>query len=242
MMKWKAIFFDLHDTLVDTRKSYRESLKEMLDLFLGRWSEVDDTKIENVLDPLLKALKRYPRQHYVKKGMSIQEYRHLRIKNVLEPIGIPVTREFSETLLQQWNRHYLDVSVLYPSVKNTLSALHRQIPIVIVSNGNAEVVHQRIKQLDLDKWAPNTRVFTPTDGVRKPNPSIFHQVLKEMGVAPGECLFVGNSWKKDVKGALNVGMKAVWFNPHRKKKPEGVFCYEIHSFDELIPLVQNGKK
>jgi putative hydrolase of the HAD superfamily len=239
-MKWKAVLFDLHDTLVDTRKSYRESLREMLDLFLGRWSEADDTDIENILDPLLISLKRYPRQ-YVKKGINLQDYRHLRIKKVLEPIGVSVTREFSDTLFQQWTRHHLDVSVTYPRVKETLSVLHRQIPIAIVSNSKAEVVHKRVRKLELEQWVQNRRVFTPKDGVRKPNPSIFDQVLKELDVAPSDCLFVGNSWKKDIKGALNAGMGAVWFNPHQKKKPEGISCYEIHSFDELLPIVLEGK-
>jgi putative hydrolase of the HAD superfamily len=235
-MKWKAALFDLHDTLIDTRASYRESLREMLDLFLGRWSEADDKQIESRIDPLLLALKKVPKASR-KSGPPPADYRYKRIKKALEPIGIKVTPEFAETLVKQWNFHQLDASIPFSNVTKTLSELNRHLPIAIVSNSKASIVEKRLKAFSGESWLNQIKRFTPKDGVRKPHPDVFQYALKEMGVSPSESIYIGNSWRNDMKGAINAGMDAVWFNPRHRRRPTHLNCYEIHSFEELLPLI-----
>jgi putative hydrolase of the HAD superfamily len=52
-------------------------------------------------------------------------------------------------------------------------------------------------------------VFSTDVGLRKPNPKIFKIALLNLGVKPGEAVFVGNSLQADIEGALRVGMLAV---------------------------------
>ena len=47
-------------------------------------------------------------------------------------------------------------------------------------------------------------------GARKPHPRIYEHTLGRCGApAPGDVLFVGDTWEPDVVGPLNAGMRAV---------------------------------
>lgn len=80
-------------------------------------------------------------------------------------------------------------------------------------------------------------------GVRKPHPRIFQLTVEQVGVAPGETVFVGDTWYPDVEGALAAGMQPVhvWradddhvtgAPPH---VPAGV--HRIHDLRGLLDLV-----
>ena len=75
--------------------------------------------------------------------------------------------------------------------------------------------------------------------VYKPNPGLFHQMLKRLNVAPGQAVYVGDRQYEDVQGARGVGINAVWINrsgePLDPRLPEPV-C-QINSLLELPGLL-----
>ena len=96
-------------------------------------------------------------------------------------------------------------------------------------------------------WAPSTRceAYLAQCGLRqnfsamtfscdgphiKPHPAIFERALAENGYAPPSAyVYVGDSWRCDVEGALSVGMQVVWLHggrPIPRLLPEGVFVAE----------------
>jgi len=52
-------------------------------------------------------------------------------------------------------------------------------------------------------------VFSVEEGVCKPDPSIYLAACQRLGVAPGECLYVGDGGSHELTGAAEVGMTAV---------------------------------
>lgn len=60
-------------------------------------------------------------------------------------------------------------------------------------------------------------------GMRKPNPLVFEQMLKMLGLGDAsEALFVGDMPELDVAGPKRVGMHAAWINRHGRALPEGI--------------------
>jgi FMN phosphatase YigB (HAD superfamily) len=44
----------------------------------------------------------------------------------------------------------------------------------------------------------------------KPDPAVFAHALDRLGAEPETAVMVGDSWERDVVGALGAGMSAVW--------------------------------
>ena len=68
----------------------------------------------------------------------------------------------------------------------------------------------------VDVWADtpfaglfDAAVFSCSCGLRKPDPRIYRLALDELGVEPGEALFVGDGANDELAGAERVGMHAI---------------------------------
>ncbi|MFJ9890371.1 HAD-IA family hydrolase [Streptomyces sp. NPDC091287] len=94
--------------------------------------------------------------------------------------------------------------VLDPEARETLRALRAQgITIGVISN-SAGTVRDDLERYGLLEYTD--AVFDSTHvGVEKPDPSIFHQALDELGLDGGDCWYVGDGLINDVLGALGAG-------------------------------------
>ncbi|HEX7973098.1 MAG TPA: HAD family hydrolase [Anaerolineales bacterium] len=55
------------------------------------------------------------------------------------------------------------------------------------------------------------RVLTSAaEGIRKPNPRIFHTLLNDWGIPPQRAAMVGDTLGADILGARNAGMFSIW--------------------------------
>lgn len=57
-------------------------------------------------------------------------------------------------------------------------------------------------------------------GVRKPHPAFFQRILDKLELTSNETLFVGDTWETDIRGAVGVGMHAVWIDRSSRLVPE----------------------
>jgi putative hydrolase of the HAD superfamily len=60
-------------------------------------------------------------------------------------------------------------------------------------------------------------VSSAAQGIRKPNPLIFLNVLSKLGVEPGRAAMVGDMLGADILGAHNAGLYAVWITRRADK-------------------------
>ena len=62
---------------------------------------------------------------------------------------------------------------------------------------------------------------------------MFEYALNKAGATKEESIMVGDSIEADVRGAQNFGMKAIFFNPLNREKPEDV-QWQISHLEELL--------
>ncbi len=73
----------------------------------------------------------------------------------------------------------------------------------------------------------------------KPDPRIFREALRVLGLAPGEVLHVGDSLHADVRGAAAVGMRTAWVNRRGLRGDGGARPdHELRDLDGLLDLLR----
>lgn len=102
--------------------------------------------------------------------------------------------------------------VLVPGVGELLLSLaERGIPMAIVSDtriGACENV------LDLHGLRECFAHWTISEalGVEKPHPLMFTSAAEALGLPAGRLAMVGNNYHRDIEGADQAGLTAIWFN------------------------------
>lgn len=94
----------------------------------------------------------------------------------------------------------------YDDVVPGLLRLKGRVRIGSVTNGNAD-----LQTIGLARHF-DASVAAPTFGVAKPDPRIFLEACRLLGVAPQEAVYVGDDLLLDVQGAQRAGLRAVWMN------------------------------
>jgi putative hydrolase of the HAD superfamily len=104
---------------------------------------------------------------------------------------------FSEESLRQLERS-----------ADLLARLRERYRLGVVSNfyGNLQAV------LDEAGLSPSigAAVDSTLVGCKKPDPRIFQTALDALGASPAEAVFVGDSLRRDMAGARQMGMRHVW--------------------------------
>jgi FMN phosphatase YigB (HAD superfamily) len=89
-----------------------------------------------------------------------------------------------------------------------LGRLYGRVALGVVSNfyGNVERI------LNDAGFAPllDTVIDSTCVGVSKPDPAIFALALEQLDCEPGDALYVGDSFEKDVVGARGAGLRSAW--------------------------------
>jgi len=94
----------------------------------------------------------------------------------------------------------------YPDSLEALRRIAARVPIVALSNGNADL--GRIGIAELFAFQLNAAEF----GAAKPDVGIFHAACKQLALEPAHVLHVGDDMECDVRGAMRAGLRACWIN------------------------------
>ncbi len=148
-------------------------------------------------------------------------------KRLLVGMGL---EEVAESLSQELVARYRDPRVwpLAPGAKETLEALReRGYRLAVVSNWDA-LLPEILEVVGLRDYFHHLAV-SALSGVAKPDPRLFQEALRALGVAPGEALHVGDS-EADLLGAERSGVRPLLFdplgeNPKALSRLQGVLDY-----------------
>ena len=112
---------------------------------------------------------------------------------------------------------------LNPEIIPTLEALKRNnIKIGLISNCFSEEA-KLIRESNLYPFF-DAVMLSYEQGVKKPDEEIYRRCVKELGVLPNECLYVGDGGSTELEAADKLGMKAVqavWYLKEGTNQPVG---------------------
>ena len=97
------------------------------------------------------------------------------------------------------------------------------------------IVRNKIGRTGIGKYFQHV-IISEIVGVNKPDKAIFEYALNLAGAVKAESLMIGDSLDADVRGALNFGMDAIYFNPFNQPKPDDV-PVQVMNLKELTLLL-----
>ena len=154
------------------------------------------------------------------------------INYINEYTGKKYPKEFIDKIIDRWSRCV--PAKLPESTIKALKYLKDKYEMVILTDWYAEQQIKRLEKVDIMKYFSN--VYSAEKTKRKPFKEAFIQAIGEN--KPEECIIIGDNFERDIKGALNAGLQAVYYNPNNKVNIlENKEYYEISDLGELVKIL-----
>ena len=247
-MKWTTICFDLDNTLYSHEAAFKKAIHFCYEELLTKWKRKGLHFVEVQADKWFLIFKENCDRYwplFEQKQIPAIEYRRLRYKETMEVCHLPYIEEEAD---QFQLRYYEIVSRFcerYPQVDKCFEFLHSKgIKVAIITNGNDKTQKQKIKQIGLEPWLPESMIFTSENlGLEKPNRDIFDHVLFQIEGVRNKALYIGDAWAHDIVGALNAGWDAIYLNTRNEKPTTAHTPFSIcHQFSEVFHIIRKEMK
>ena len=112
--------------------------------------------------------------------------------------------------------------------------LAETVPVAVVTNGPPDIQRLKIEQTGIGPYL-SAVVISGEVGIGKPDPAVFWRALELVGAPPERSVMVGDSWERDVTGALATGMRAVWIS-HGRQAPKSLAGVTVVNGPRDVPV------
>jgi len=226
----KHIFFDLDHTIWDFDKNAEETLQELYEIYklreLGLLSASEF--IQRYTENNHSLWAQYHLGLISKELLRAERFRKTFIELGVHPEKVP----------HQFEEDYVKISPtktnLFEGAEKVLAYLQKKYTLHIISNGFRETTLTKMDLSGLNPYFSNV-IISEEVGVNKPDKAVFQYALNKANASLEESIMIGDSLEADIYGAMNFGMKAIFFNPLNKEKPADV-SMQISHLEELINL------
>jgi 2-haloacid dehalogenase len=222
----RICMFDQYGTVVDMQGGLRDVAAEFLrtkgwtgdpNAFVTWWRR---THFENsMIDALLQ------REH-----TPYREIGHLSVRQVMDRAGIAHTEDEVRFLVAAIERLRC-----FPEVPEALGRLHARTRLVVLSNGDPDMLEEAKKHHGISFDAV---ISVAEANAFKPHRATYEMAARKMGVAMDQVLFVANH-EFDCVGAKAAGMRTVFID--RRRRPFARWPHQpdliVSSMTELADLM-----
>lgn len=214
----EAILFDLDDTLVDARGSWRAGFAEAI-------AEL------HAQSPALQALGSPTEiydgwfRHYSEEAHRAAGFGEWQARFTIEAFERLVAEHvgpdpaLAARLVARYQAATPGHLAIFPDAEPLLERLRARYPLGLISNGPSELQRPKIEKFDLERYFEVVLV-SGEFGVRKPDPAIFTAALEALGVSAGRSVFIGDNPRDDIAGACAVGLATIWVNRGDWRTPD----------------------
>ena len=233
-METKAILFDLYGTLIDIETD--ESMDEIYrgiahyltyhGVYLHRW-EVRERYYDIMKQQKDARAESYPEidveaiwnEFLVQEGIKASV-----LRGQLAKVIAHLYRGISRNRLQ-----------LYPDVKRVLNELQTRYRLALISDAQSCFALPEIRAVGLEGYF-ESMVISSHHGYRKPDSRLFRKTLDNMGLDPGEVIWVGNDMYRDIYGARLVGIRNIFVDSNQgaKSYKDVMPDYRVQRFEDVL--------
>ncbi|QTL98608.1 HAD-IA family hydrolase [Iocasia frigidifontis] len=224
----KAVIFDIDDTLISHTLAIKQGSKDFYGEFIAEkgitlsefqeiWKEEHDKYVEQ----------------YLKKEITFQEQRILRLKGVFSRFGENISSAEAKEYFNYYLSAYENNWTLFSDV--CLDLLNEYL-LGIISDGDSDQQRQKLKNKGIIDYF-NTVVISGDLGISKPDKRIYKKCLNDLDINSYEALYIGDNYKKDFIGAISSGLYGALIDRKADKKIEYVENGFIINSLEVIPEI-----
>jgi HAD superfamily hydrolase (TIGR01549 family) len=199
-MKIEGVLLDLDNTLYDYQLAHTPALK----LTLGWLSDELGCALDEIQASYTTC------RHYINhelSGVAASHSRLLYFQYMCEHFKTSPCKIASTAEELYWST-FLENMNLRPGCLDFLKSI-KPLPIAIVSDLTAHIQFRKIDRLGIETYL-DAIVTSEEAGHEKPHPRMFELAMKKLAIQASSLCMIGDSWERDIQGALKMGMHPFW--------------------------------
>ena len=208
-MELGAIFFDLDETLVSYEAAEEAGFAASAEFLQMHRPELPAARLR---EEALRAyftrfapnMPEFPRL----ATLSTRDLRRELTASALAALSV-ADSALLEALLDAYEAAYEGALFLYSDTLPALEELAPHFQLGIITNGPGPMQREKLEKFGLTRYFDPIVIDTEV-GASKPDPAIFREAEKRVGLPPEALLFVGNDLRADVEGARGAGWRNIW--------------------------------
>ncbi len=205
-MRYKAIFIDIDDTLLDYIPCCREAFDAAMRNLTPSLEEREGERLFHLFFEISGRL-----FSEAKHGKyTIAEVMDLYPKEFIAAIGYPESAvdPFKHAFRAAWG----ETHTLVPEAKEMLDILRTKgYRLFAASNSFGHLQRRRLERAGILSYFEDTYISMDI-GYDKPDIRFFQEALRRCGLQPNEVLMIGDSMTTDILGAQAAGIEALFFD------------------------------
>ncbi|EKQ50528.1 MULTISPECIES: HAD-IA family hydrolase [unclassified Clostridium] len=228
----KGAIFDLDDTLYNYKDINEIAINKVCE-YICKQLNIDKNTFYTAFE-----LGRENTKKFMTYDCAAKHNRIIYFQKTLESLGVNPIAYALEMYDIYWNT-MLETMELNCGVIELFEYLKRnKIKIAVCTDLTTHIQHRKLRKLGIDKYI-DCIVTSEEAGFEKPNPIMFKLCLDKLGLQPQETFYVGDSFKKDIIGAYNMGSAPIWFAEKENYIINKDIEFEhIKSITEVINIVE----
>ena len=211
----KKIIFDIDNTLIPWKKEYNYEINKALEKLNIPYTEEEATKISIAFEEYENAYLTFQKDKMVK---FINEYTK---KQYPKELVYEIIKGWESCVPEQ----------IEPEIIELLEYLKEKYELAILTDWYVDSQKARLEKVGILKYFQE--VYGAEQTKRKPYPEAFLQAIGNN--KPEECIMVGDDFERDIKGAIQAGVKAIYYCPIDNDK-KGKFV-KVRKLEELRKIL-----
>jgi HAD superfamily hydrolase (TIGR01509 family) len=217
-MKARAVLFDLGNTLLEYR------LHGHWQAFLHqRLAEVFETACDHLDSTALTPAEFADRAaHVIGRPTHMEMHQRAswpfadRLRAAFDGMGLTCDANRIALVMDELYAPIRECTAPYADTVSTLERLHSSGAVLAIISNTPWDMPGLLTRGDMRKWEIDgyfqARVFSGDVPWAKPNPEFFLAAATQLGLAPGDCVVVGDTLHADIAGANAAGIRSIWID------------------------------